>query len=304
MRMSATAAVATVGERSLVPARLKRTFVAACRLDVESFKPGNVSCAAAGHGMRAEDFLRSAQVAAEPICTPGARVGARILGAVRATRRAVGCNTNLGIVLLAAPLLAAAEARRAGEPLRAALARALAALDRQDAALAFRAIALANPAGLGHRARHDVRAAARIDLRQAMAEAADYDLVARQYVTDYADVWALGLPVWQAACARGAQPSAALTEVYLAYLAEYPDSHVRRKYGARPAAALRRAAGALRTRLAGADKRFARVLLESFDRRLKRKGINPGTSADLAVATALAASLESPAVRPARATPR
>ena len=44
-------------------------------------------------------FLDSAQACAGPLCTPGATVGARIEGAVRATQAAVGCNTNLGIVL-------------------------------------------------------------------------------------------------------------------------------------------------------------------------------------------------------------
>ncbi|MDI3258748.1 MAG: triphosphoribosyl-dephospho-CoA synthase [Sinobacteraceae bacterium] len=299
------APVAVAHEPPAMRERLERAFLAACRLDVESFKPGNVSLASPGHGMRAEDFLDSARAAAQPLCAVGAGVGARILAAVRATRAAVGCNTNLGIVLLAAPLLAAAERRRRGEPLRAALSRVLAALDREDAALAYRAIVLANPAGLGRRARHDVRQTPQIGLRQAMAEAAREDLVARQYVSDYASVWDLGLPTWHAARARGARPDAALVEVYLAFLAAYPDSHVRRKHGARRAAALRRAVGALRARLALADERSARATLETFDRRLKRGGINPGTSADLAVTTALAAHLENvPAARAWGAQPR
>ena len=62
--------------------------------------------------MTVADFLASADAAAPPLAAPGAAVGARILAAVAATRAAVGQNTNLGIVLLCAPLAAAAERRR------------------------------------------------------------------------------------------------------------------------------------------------------------------------------------------------
>jgi len=65
--------------------------------------------------------VRSAQVAAGPLSVAGARVGRRIFGAVEATRAAVGRNTNLGIILLCAPLAAAAEER--ASDLRAAVKR-------------------------------------------------------------------------------------------------------------------------------------------------------------------------------------
>src|ERR1043166_8164349 len=119
----------------------------------------------------------------------GARVGTRILGAVEASVAAVPHNTNLGIILLCAPLAAAAE--RAQPDLHAALAVELAHLDIQDASFAFKAIALAAPGGLGTAPRHDVRMPATVTLRQAMGEAADRDRIARQYVSDFADVFAL-----------------------------------------------------------------------------------------------------------------
>ena len=116
-------------------------------------KPGNVSTASPGHRMEADLFLASAVAAApSPWCAPGARVGARIEAAVRASWQAAGCNTNLGIVLLSAPIAAAA-ARwrpRADSPrLRRTIAEVLDGLDLEDARAAYRAIALANPGGLG-----------------------------------------------------------------------------------------------------------------------------------------------------------
>src|SRR5258708_40123989 len=88
-------------------AALREAFRAACAGELRALKPGNVHVHAGGHGMTVADFERSAEVAAAPLCRPGAAVGARIRDAVAATRAAVSVNTNLGIVLLAAPLLAA-----------------------------------------------------------------------------------------------------------------------------------------------------------------------------------------------------
>ena len=90
-------------------------FRAACELDVLAFKPGNVGVDSPGHGMTAQDFLTSAEVAAPHLAKRGLPLGERIYRAVEATRHAVACNTNLGIVLLAAPLIHAAQNRAGGE---------------------------------------------------------------------------------------------------------------------------------------------------------------------------------------------
>jgi triphosphoribosyl-dephospho-CoA synthase len=114
----------------IAAAQIAEAFRAACREEIEAPKPGNVHIFAAGHNMTAADFLASAEAAAGPIAASGARVGARILDAVSASFAAVGMNTNLGIVLLCAPLAAAAE--RGGE-LNQALTAVLRNLDQTDA---------------------------------------------------------------------------------------------------------------------------------------------------------------------------
>ena len=172
-------------------------FVWACTLDVAARKPGNVSLASAGHRMQAQQFIGSAQAAAPAIAGTGTgpRVGRRIEAAMRATLAAVGCNTNLGIVLLCAPLAVAAEAAAApgAQALRQALLQVLDGLDLADAQAAFRAIALTQPAGLGQVAQQDVHAPPSVGLRAAMALAAGRDSVARQYDAGYADLFDLGL---------------------------------------------------------------------------------------------------------------
>lgn len=259
-------------------------FETACRDELAAPKPGNVHHYADGHRMTADDFIRSAHAAAGPIAAAGVAVGARILGAVTATRAAIGHNTNLGIILLCAPIAAAAEAAEDG--LRRAVARVLERLDRADATLAFEAIVAAAPAGLGRSDRHDVHAPADAPLRQAMAAAADRDLIARQYADGFDEVFGFGLPVLDCGLARWPDRRWATLAVYLAFLSAFPDSHVVRKHGPAVGDEVRRTAVALRGRLwSAAEPAALGDDILAWDAELKRRGVNPGTSADLTVAT-------------------
>lgn len=273
-------------------------FTWACLAELDAPKPGNVHVFAGGHRMTADEFVASAAAAAPALAADGARVGSRILGAVEATFAAVGANTNLGIILLCAPLAAAAEADLTD--LRAALGRLLRSLDVEDAGLAFRAIVRASPAGLGHSSRHDVFAPATVDLLQAMIEAADRDRIARQYATDFADIFELGLPLLEAAAAQHADAKWATLTTYLGFLSAFPDSHILRKYCAQTAETVRRTA-AMHFAALQATRNPAKLLPEllAWDAALKAAGINPGTSADLTVATLFAHRLRTilPSVR-------
>jgi triphosphoribosyl-dephospho-CoA synthase len=262
---------------------IEHAFVEACLLDVLALKPGNVGAHGAGHGMQALDFVRSARAAAPAIAGDAASVGERIHRAIVATRAVVGTNTNLGIVLLAAPLAHAARAVPAPlthDALSRQLAQVLAGLTVADATLAFQAICLAKPGGLGDAARHDVREPAKGTLLEAMRAAADRDSIARQYVTAFADVAAVGLARLAAACQHGRDLRLATSEVFLAFLSSLPDSHVARKFGQAVAEALRAEACAH-----GRESPVGVAALRQWDATLKARGLNPGTSADLTVAT-------------------
>ena len=269
------------------PHQIASAFEYACRDELDAPKPGNVHVFANGHRLDVKDFERSAAAAAGPLTAPGQRVGARILGAVDATAAAVETNTNLGIILLCAPLAAAAETF--SYDLRSSLSQALRSLDRDDAELAFKAIVRASPAGLGRAERHDVFAPATGTLREAMAEAADRDRVAQQYVTDFADVFELGEPLLVATLARSADKRLATLVTYLGFLAAFPDSHIIRKYGLSVAVQTRDQAGPLAA-LARKASRLEDVLANvlAWDAELKKANLNPGTSADLTVATLFA----------------
>jgi triphosphoribosyl-dephospho-CoA synthase len=258
-------------------------FMAACREELEAPKPGNVHVFAASR-KSVDLFVRSAEAAAGPLTAPRERTGTRILGAVEATLAAVGTNTNLGIILLCAPLAVAAETGRAD--LRAALRDGLDELDVEDAGRAFTAISRAAPGGLGRVAQNDVRAPATVTLRRAMAEASGRDQIARQYVTAFDAVFSLGLDSLAAAQQRWRCAQSTALCVFLGFLAAFEDTHVVREHGRAVAGDIRRYAVSLGERLTRADD-WRDVLPEllAWDESLKQRAINPGTSADLTVAT-------------------
>jgi triphosphoribosyl-dephospho-CoA synthase len=280
------------GAERLAREGIRAAYLTACRAELQALKPGNVHVFAPGHGMTVADFEASAEASADAIADPRLAVGRKIYRAVRLSHEAAGCNTNLGIILLCAPLAQAAVQGR-GRDFRGRLASVLRHLDRADAAAAFRAIALADPAGLGSSDRHDVRRPARVTLLTAMVEARGRDRIARQYATGFADIFGIGLGRLDAARARWGDGPWAVSATFMAFLAGFRDSHVRRKHGARAAADLRRRAQQLDGRLMGArgPETLGPALL-AFDAALKREGINPGTSADLTVATLFAAGLQ------------
>ena len=277
----------------------------ACIEELEAPKPGNVSFVSPGHGMTAADFVASARCTADVLGTPDLSLGERVLGSIRATRAVTGCNTNLGIVLLCAPLAHAALDGNRERSLRAGVGRVLEAASVADTERVFEAIRLAEPAGLGESERHDVRTPAAAPLLEVMREAENRDRVARQYACGFEDIFDLGLPVLAESRRRwpGAQAVAAL---YLAFLARFKDSHIERKLGTVAAQRVRLEAQRLVENLDESESSEMNFEdLTRFDRSLKSRRINPGTSADMTVATLLAGNLlreggDRVATRPAR----
>ncbi len=259
----------------------------ACLLEVSAAKPGNITPRHEFADTTYADMVRSA-LALGPVFTYDRacrrRVGDLIEDGVRATGTVVRANTNLGIVLLFAPLVRAEATRRAGETLRAATERTLAGLDVADAAAAFAAIAAARPGGLGEAPEHDVRAPARVSLRTAMAAAAHRDSIASEYATGFTIVFDTGLPLLTDALGAGRPALDAVVDLHIGLLASQPDTLIARKAGPDAARAVTAAAGEVR---AGTRTRH------DLDAWLRADGhrLNPGTTADLVAATLLAALL-------------
>jgi len=188
----------------------------------------------------------------------------------------------------------------------------LADLDIADAGAAYRAIAQARPGGLGSAPAEDVHAAPSVTLRAAMALAAGRDSIARQYADGCAALFGLGLQALPAGwpgrraarpAGRPADPTPAVANavqrVYLAFLARLPDSHIVRKHGEALAHSVMRAAQPWQARAAAGEPLDADPAYAAWDDDLKARGLNPGTSADLTVATLFVAGLIAPGAAPA-----
>jgi len=266
-------------------------YLGACLAELAALKPGNVHAFGAGHRMDVQHFEAAAQASAPFIADADLRPGRRIRLAVEASLVASGSNTNLGIVLLCVPLAAAAQ-RSDADGLRQRLSLVLRELDTDDAAEAFVAIAAANPAGLGTVEEEDVAAAPTVTLRETMALAADRDRIANAYVTDYADIFELGLDALETAREQTVDPLLAITTLHMTLLSSFPDSHIARKHGVARAANVVSEARALAAawKPVATQQTFDRLL--AFDRSLKARGLNPGTTADLVVATLFADALQ------------
>jgi triphosphoribosyl-dephospho-CoA synthase len=126
---------------------------AACLFEVSAPKPGNVTRHHHFLDTRFEDFLLSAAAIGPAFRDlPEKGVGETILRAVRDTRRVVRVNTNLGMILLLAPLAKAA-AQSQGT-LRERVRGVLAGLTVADARAVYEAIRLVSPgASAGRRPR-------------------------------------------------------------------------------------------------------------------------------------------------------
>lgn len=281
----------------------------ACLAELQALKPGNVSAHPLAYNpaqakLSVRDFVLSAQALAAPLTTPAqSSVGARVLAAITATREAVATNTNLGIVLLAAPLLRAEQLRRASQSLRESLYGVLSNLTVTDAQLVYQAIRLAEPGGMGVSTEQDIAQAPTVTLLEAMRMAADRDSIARAYGDNFSVVFDIGLPALErslsALKASVLCKAWATTLVFLCLLAHQPDSLIARKSGEAKAREVSESARAYFTRadaaLQARDVASLSLLeaeLAAWDKALKAEHINPGTTADFTVACLLVHALQ------------
>jgi len=278
---------------NIAPEVLQQAYLEACEAELRAFKPGNVSVHSEGHDMTVEDFRRSAQASAAPLCDLGLSLGEKIFQAVRATREAVGCNTNLGIVLLAAPLMQACLSTKEGLSLRESLNQVLRNTTVEDADWVYQAIRLASPGGLGESDHQDIHSKPQVTLLEAMEIAAGWDRIAWQYVNSYANVFDLAVPRYHRGMSLWANEEWATVAVFAALLKSIPDSHIERKFGPQFNAEVADKLSQVECALFASDTPDQTLpLLHEVDAVFKSKGLNPGTTADLTVACLLSVRLE------------
>lgn len=274
---------ATMRTLAAPPLTLGGCATLACIWEATAAKPGNVYRGADFDDLTYADFLASATVIG-PIVdrTPDQGVGPTVLTAVAATRAAVATNTNLGMLLLIAPLAAV----DGGLPLSAGIEAVLTGLSYEDTCCVYGAIPLAQPGGLGEVDEADVNEAppAGLTLRKAMAMAADRDLIARQYVNGFVEVFRTADRIEQHV-ADGQPLGEAIVIAFLELLAAEPDSLIARKGGLDAAREVSHHAATILDSRRHGDDAFQAMRAE-YDFWLRADGHrrNPGTTADVIAA--------------------
>jgi len=268
----------------------------ACLLEATAPKVGNVHRGADFEGLTFNDFAVSAVAIGPAIeCATTTGVGRAVRDAIAATRQCVTTNTNLGMVLLIAPLAAVPRSERLTTE---NIHRVLQTLTPDDCRLVYEAIRLAQPGGIGQVESMDVADAPPADLLVAMQAAAERDLVARQYVDDFDLILRDALPALIAGRDRGWSLTDAIIHTHLSLIARHGDNLIERKCGSELAARAATLAGQVLAAGGPADEGYLAAAAD-FDFWLRSDGNrrNPGTTADL-VAAALFVGLRDDLLQP------
>lgn len=281
---------------------LEKLVREACIAESRAPKPGNVHPAASFDDLQYEDFVAAAGAIAPVIAASlHQSIGQTILDAVRATREQTRTNANLGIILLLVPLSKAVTLSGMN---CSSLAMSLDGLTVEDARLAYQAIRLAMPGGMGEESEQDVRDDPTVTLKEAMQLAAHRDSIARQYVSQMTDVTQFGpMILRQAAEKTGCSEDEAIVWCHLHFMARYPDSLISRKMGEEVARESQKRAERIISSVgettAGAiplppPDLLNQPMLAEFDAWLRDDGHqkNPGTSADLVAASLFVRAVE------------
>ena len=220
-------------------------------------------------------------------------VGETVRLAIEATAQWTRSNSNLGIVLLLAPLARAANIG-ANTGLRAALARVLEETSVDDARNVYAAIRLAGPGGLGEAESQDVADEPDVTLLAAMRMAADRDAIAREYANGFEVTFETGASVLARARTDGLSWDDAIVETFLTLLAGTADTHIARRSGMALARKVTEWAQGVMAAGGVRSARGRRATAE-FDRSLRNKETraNPGTTADLTAAAIFVTLLRS-----------
>jgi triphosphoribosyl-dephospho-CoA synthase len=257
----------------------------ACLLEVSAPKPGNVNRFYNFKDTRYEDFLLSAVAIGRAFReVDKSSVGETVLKAIRSTRKYVTTNTNLGMILLFAPIAKAyaLSPSYSVQELWATLTHVLNSLTVEDARNVYEAIRLVNPGGMGRVADHDIHEEVQVSLLEAMAAAAHRDSIAREYTSRFEITFHLGYPTLQRYFTETRDLEKSIVQTYLTLLSEIPDTLISRKQG--PDISQKVSTRAREVLHAGGIfSEVGRQKLQELDHFLRSQDnqLNPGTTADL-----------------------
>ena len=269
---------------------LKKQIKFVCDTEIKSLKPGNVHKYSEGHGMNLKDFLKSSLIISKCLTKNNLDLGKKILISVNEIQNKIKKNTNLGIILMLSPIatIVQEEGVISKEELLKKIKSLIKKQNIKNSIPIFKAISLTSPGGLGFSKKYDVNEPPNTNLYKAMEFAKKKDLIARQYCNGFEDIYKIGIPAYKKFYNKWGKVDWALTGVYLTFLKKFNDSHIVRNKGNKIATSIKKEAKKYYFFLKN-NKSLTKIKkkLLVFDKKLKSNGINPGTTADLTVATLL-----------------
>jgi len=269
---------------------LKKQVKFACDTEMKSLKPGNVHQYSQSHDMHVKDFFKSSSIISKCLTNNNLDLGKKILTSVNEIQNKIKKNTNLGIILMLSPIVTVVQ--KEGIISKKKLLKKIKSLIKKqnikNSIPIFEAIALTSPGGLGFSKKYDVNKLPKISLYKAMEYSKKRDLIARQYYNGFKDIFNIGIPAYKKFYNKWGKVNWALTGVYLTFLKKFNDSHIARNKGNEIATSIKKEAKKYYFFLKR-NKNLIKIKkkLLIFDKKLKSKRINPGTTADLTVATLL-----------------
>ena len=264
---------------------LKSAYLFSCKKDIELIKPGNVNLLSSHKDTKAQDYLDSAILSSKELFNQNYSLGKRILESVNVTRSQVNVNTNLGIILLCAPVIQSYIDFN-NLDLREGIKKTLSTTLIKDTHDLCAAINISSPGGLGDSDMYDTASYPNASIKEIMNYSQEYDRISYQYSHNFSDIFDFIIPKLEFLNQRYESLDTSLSLLFIEILAKIPDSHISRKFGDKIAKKTSNNAHDLLKILDREhDPDYLAKALNNLDYEYKKKGINPGTTADLLVAS-------------------
>jgi len=273
----------TIPDETMMELELARQIHAACVWEATARKIGNVHPLASFRNLHFTDFILSAGAIA-PILSKTRKLGLAnaIFESVKATKNSVGTNTNLGIILLFAPVAFASNPAE----LKKEIQKAIADTSVEETKIIYDAIRFASPGGMGIEPIADINDVPTCTLLEAMQLAQDRDLIAKQYADGYSAIFNDAIPTLGGALEQLGTMEGAIIFTHLYLMGKYPDSLILRKCGPNDAIeSSQRAKKVLEQQWPLKESGWAEF--KELDRwlRMADNKRNPGATADLIAVT-------------------
>jgi triphosphoribosyl-dephospho-CoA synthase len=268
--------------------QVKMAFEYACKLDVFSIKPGNVFHGYPAYGMTHKDFLQSSMACSDIICEQNMDIGEKILECVKSSMDVVGCNTNLGIILLCVPIVEALYMDKNHIFNQSNLKKVISNINEDQTKKIYKAINVANAGGMGLKDEFDLNnnKSKGFTILEAMNFASSYDYIAEEYSNNFNNIINTISVNWRKYFKQMGSGENATTATFLNLISSNPDSLIARKYGLDKAKAVSEGFKAISNQYcASKNPNNLNNQLLLLDSELKIQGLNPGTTADVVVAS-------------------